>query len=325
MFAIPSPQSQYSRRRVTFWQHLHRVCLLTLAILWVTPSVSANNNPLATYCLARIAQRPKLPSAAQVINEEPPQITFRVKGELFHLAASRDRLLLTRGDDPTPLDKVPVPQRDFRRINALVLGRDGWLWIDGGEIDYMAPLDPQRWPPTLGLPVALPELMREPCVSLFWYVLGACMPADSTYSATLNRAFVTGHRVTLLGWPSLVSFEIVAGEAKRFPAKFRSARFVVDVPNLKGSLLRGRAGEVLFYDGVSIIPLLVDFPNRPMNDVLAGWRVEIFPTGRTYLRRGKNRPGRQPFLMELKAGPTLVPIPLSEKWLNCHEICACGW
>ena len=214
---------------------------------------------------------------------------------------------------------MPVPQRESIHIRDLKLGKDGWLWIGGHEIDYMAPLDLQQLPPTLGPPVALPELMRKPCISLIWHLLRACPPAQSSYSITLNRAFVTGHRITLLGWPDLVSFEIVAGKAKPLPVQFRGARFEVDVPKVNGSLLRGPAGEALFYDGSSIIPL------RPADVTPGGWTVETFASGQTYLRRGPNRQEHQPFLMELKAGPTLVPIPLSEKWLNCHAVCACGW
>jgi len=325
MPATPYPHTRQNLDRIHSWQLLRRVWLLTiLAMLQVTSPALANHHPLATYCLTRIAQEPEAPAAAQPATEEPPQIAFRVEGERFQVVGSRDRLLLRRRDDPDPFSQALVPQREFRHIKALALGKDGWLWIDGGEIDYMAPLNLQQQPPTFGLPVALPELMRKPCVSLVWHFLKACMPAQSSYSTTLNRAFVTGHRVTLLGWSALTSFEIVAGKVNLLPTKFQGARFVTDIPHLNGSLLRGPGGEALFYDGISVIPLLVDFPERPADYVFVEWIVETFASGRTYLR-DPGLIGVQPFLMELKAGPTLVPIPLSEKWLNCHAICACGW
>lgn len=313
---IPSLQPQRIANWVFGW-YRHRVWLLTAAMLWVAPPVRAN--PLADYCVERFTQELQPPSVDRLINEESPKITFSVKGEPFHLDGFGSRLWLTQGADPMLLAKVPVPQREFGRINTLVLSEDGWLWIDGGEVDYMAPLDLQQLPPTLGSPVALPELMKKPCISIVWHLLRACSPTQSRYSTLLNRAFVTGHQVTLLGRSALASFEIFAGEANLLPKKFQGARFVLDVPKLNGSLLQGPDGEVLFHDGTSITTL------RSAEVTSGGWTVEAFVSGRTYLSGGSNQSGRQPFLMELKEGPTLLTIPLSKKWLNCHAICACGW
>lgn|GEM_PF-1209060 len=307
---IPSSHLQRSRNWIPVWRLLCGLWLLTVTMLQVaSPSLA---NPLAGYCLTRVGPK-QSPTAAQTVEEETAEVRFSifsVRGERFHVAASYDRLLLTQGDNPTPLAQIPVPQREFRIIDALILGEDSWLWIDGDEIDYMARLDLQQQPPTLGQPVALPDLTEQPCPALFHF-LGSCMRAQGRYSNTLNWAFITGHRVTLLGWPSLVSFEIVAGEAKRLPGKFHGTDFEIDIPHLSGSLLRGRAGEALFYDGVSITPLLTDFPDRPKNDTGVEWLVDTDNPGRTFLKSPALE-GRQPFLMELQPGPTLNPIPLPD-------------
>ena len=186
----------------------------------------------------------------------------------------------------------------------------------------MVPLKLQQTPPTLGSPVALPELTKKPCASLWrflWYYMSGCSRPHGSYSATLNRAFVTGHRVTLLGWPSLVSFEIVAGEAKRLPAKVQGIRWVADVPKLNGSLFEGSAREVLFYDGASVTPLLNDFLDRSTSNISVTWIVKILASGRAFLMVS-DRLGGQPVLMELKAGPTLIPIFLPDEfkkgWLS---------
>jgi hypothetical protein len=47
-----------------------------------------------------------------------------------------DTLLLKRSGATTPLVSVTAPQYDYGQIEALVSTQDGWLWIDGGQIDY---------------------------------------------------------------------------------------------------------------------------------------------------------------------------------------------
>jgi len=105
---IPSLPLQRSYKRVTGGYLLRCLWLLTVAVLWVAPPALAN--PLAVYCLSRTG--PKRPPIANRSNdEEPARVSFQVKGEPFQVVASRDRLLLTRGDDPTPLAEVESPAR----------------------------------------------------------------------------------------------------------------------------------------------------------------------------------------------------------------------
>lgn len=171
---IPPLHLQRSYKRVTGGYLFRRFWLLTVAVLWFAPPALAN--PLADYCVERLAHQPKPSFAARAVGEEPAPVTFKVKGKPFQVKVSRDRLLLTQGTNPTPLTEVPVPQREFRVIHDLASGKDGWLWINGHEIDYMVPLDLQLLPPTFGQPVALPHLMRDLCSSkcgIFWVPAGA--------------------------------------------------------------------------------------------------------------------------------------------------------
>jgi hypothetical protein len=137
------------------------------------------------------------------------------------------------------------------------------------------------------------------------------------YSTTLDRAFITGHRVTFLGWPNLVSFEMSAGKAKQLPVLANDARFIVDIPSLNGVLLKGPSNEALFYDGVTVTSLLP--PSTVTN-----WYVKSIPSSnRTFLTNLGLLPD-QPFLKELKAGlmltPVALPKELANRWLSLFTL-----
>lgn len=102
-------------------------------------------------------------------------------------------------------------------INALALGEDGWIWVDGYEDDYVAQLNLDSVPPTIGLPIALPELYREPCSSWGRNMLDCSQREGGVYSTTLQRPFIRGHQVDFFGKPRLVTYEIVSGEARQLP------------------------------------------------------------------------------------------------------------
>ena len=146
-----------------------------------------------------------------------------------------DTLLLKRSGTPTPLVSVRTPQYDYGQIDALVSTRDGWLWIDGGQIDYMARLDLNANPPTLGTPKALPELYERPCS--FWHRFwGNCIIAQGVYSQALDRVLITGHPATFWGRSSLTTLQIIAGEGKEMESIARGASLVYpvyDVPRLR--------------------------------------------------------------------------------------------
>jgi len=236
-----------------------------------------------------------------------------------------DYLDLTRPEEETSLAWVRAKQREYALIHALTLGKDGWLWIDGTEIDYMARLDLSSKPPTLGNPVALPELYTKPC-SKFAHFWAICLYADGTWSPTLNRAFISGHPVTLFGRSNPVGFEVIAGESKPLPTELKDARFLADLPKLNGVLFSGSSNEAFFYDGVTVTTLLGSYPPdiHPWGDYRLTWHHQSTLGERTFLISIRRSEKHDVFLMELKAGPILVPISfpdeLANNWLDLFAL-----
>jgi hypothetical protein len=309
MFSENFPYFKFHCQSSDFWRRASDLMVVVVVILMVVPPLLAE--PLDTYCISKQGQRQEPKPAPPA--DEPARVTFDIDGEPFHIVApGGDRLLLLRGEDTTPLAQVRAPQYEFGGIESLTLVEGSWLWIDGGETDYMAPLDLDRKPPTLGRPVSLPELYREPCS--FWLHLWGCsLLAQGTYSATLDRVFITGHRITFWGGPALVTFEIVAGKAKLLPKKAQGARLIHEVPKLNGVLLRGPFGEALFYDGVAVTTLLAGSPDRSTG---SAWRVGSTLGGKRIFLTDAGLLKSHPFLVELKPGPILTPISIPEEFAN---------
>jgi hypothetical protein len=298
-----------------WWRRIFRLFFFILVAN--VPRVMAE--PLDKYCLSPVERKPAAgftPSPNQ-----PARVTIPTRGEPLEVVVSGvDTLLLKRSGAPTPLVSVRAPQYDYGRIDALVSMRDGWLWIDGGQIDYMARLDLNANPPTLGTPKALPELYERPCSfwSRFW---DNCTVAGGIYSRALDRVFVTGHRATFWGRPAPTTFEIVAGEAKELPERARGARLVHDAPRLRGVFLEGIKDELFFYDGVAVTTPLSENVPRAAGD-LTPWYIDSTPSGRMFLTNAGR--SRQPvFLKEVKSGTRFrsisVPDTLARSWLSLFQ------
>lgn len=294
--------------------------MVALAIVSIVPCAIAI--PLDEYCISQVGQRKKLDSNWSA--DKLARVTIPIDGKLFHaIAASHNRLLLMRGEDETPIAQMHAPQ-DYGGIKNLILGKDGWLWIDGDQIDYTAQLNLDDTLPTIGSPIVFPELYVKPCSSFGRFFDNCVRITNFYYSATLDRTFVIGHRPTFLGRPNLAAFEMSAGKAKLLPAKASSARFVADIPMLNGVLLKGSSGKALFYDGVTVTNLLSDFPKRSARRRLPDWRMKSTLGGRTFLESVGSRSKGSPLLMELKAGPRLTPISvpkeLENTWLDLFTL-----
>ncbi len=220
---------------------------IVAATVLIVPRALANQ--LEAYCISQVGQKweeKELPKALD------PFVSVTVQGETFRVTNYGTSLELTGPEEETPLTRVSVKQHITSHIETLVLGEDGWLWIDGAEIDYMANLDLSSKPPTLGNPVAVPELYAEPCSQLDHFWSGCPWHAQGIYSPSLNRAFISGHRVSFFGRSSPVGFEMYSGKVQRLPAELKGARFLADLPKLNGVLFRGSSNEAFFYDGVTV-------------------------------------------------------------------------
>jgi hypothetical protein len=295
--------------------------MIVVATLMIVPCALAE--PLNTYCVSQTGQSKEPHSALP--EEKPVRVTVPINGEPFHVVVSRaNSLLLIRGEDAKSLAEVRVPQYEYGGIKTLALTKDNWLWVDGDETDYMIPLNFNQKLPTLGPPVALPELYIEPC-SIWSRLWLQCRKEEGIYSRTLNRVFITGHRASFLGQADIVSYEVIKGKARVLPKKAHGARFLVDLPKLNGALFRGSSHEALFYDGITFTTLLAGSPEQLDHDSQPTWRIETTPLSqRTFLTNTGFIKKSRPFLVELKAGPALSPIALSKdlynSWLSLFTI-----
>ena len=270
-------------------------------------------NPLKAYCISQVGQ--KWEEKEQPV-DEPPSVSVTVLGETFHVTASSSYLDITRPEEETRLARVEAKQNLFSRIEALALGKDGWLWIDGHEIDYMARLDLSSKPPTFEKLVKLSKLKGEPC-PLWLDFLWGCSLAKGIWSPTLNRAFISGHPVTFFGRSNPVGFEVIAGESKPLPTELKDARFLADLPKLNGVLFRGSSNEAFFYDGATVTTLLGSYPPDTSGDYRLTWHHQSTLGERTFLISIRRSEKDDVFLMELKAGPILMPISFpNEEDLN---------
>jgi len=306
--------------------------LIFLAVgLLAVPSALAV--PLGAYCVSQVGKKPEFPpikpnslvlsfSKPESPQDQPVKVPFKVGGESLQVVTSGvDTLLLKRSMNNTVLSQVRAPQPDFGRINSLVLIQGGrWLWIDGDQIDYLAPLDRHQSQPALGAPIAVPELYDKPC-PLWLRFFGCSLRAQGIYSGLLNRVFITGHRPTFFGRSALVSLELVAGRAKPLQAKAQGSHPYLEVRKLGGILLRGPEGQALFYDGQSITSLAAVNQDRQGEASFLRWYAQKTenPERVFLMYANTGLSDASPLLMELKAGPRLVPISLPEE-LPSHRV-----
>jgi hypothetical protein len=119
------------------------------------------------------------------------------------------------------IDKIYASQAYERGIREIIIGTNGWLWIDGDAKDYLTQIDLNNTPPIFGRLIEMPELY-EGRYSYFWNWFDKYFFTHANFSKQLNRAFVTGYPlswfgISLFGWPPSRSYEVVDGIAKLLP------------------------------------------------------------------------------------------------------------
>ncbi len=186
-------------------------------------------------------------------------VEFEANGEQYRIDKfDGGGLTLYHGDAEQKLMSVAAKQYEyFREIYNISLGKNGWIWIDGGERDYMAYVDKNSSPPTISNPEEISFLTQEPCSDWdqFW-MEETCFPAQSNYSQVLDRIFVKGYRISTPKNTNQIAMQIIDGKRQLMPEALRNAKFHADVPQLNGALFRGSSEEALFYDGYSVTNLL---------------------------------------------------------------------
>jgi hypothetical protein len=296
---------------------------LTIAILFM-PSTLAKS--LDKYCVSRIGQKQEPRKFDSYAENNPKQLTIRTHSGLFDVSVDHSSLVLKRKGSSTRLSEFKIPPNNYSLIiESITLTKGQWLWVNGFEIDFMIAVNTSATIPTFGKPTWFPKIYSRPC-SMFADFFGNCLRAQGVYSKSLGRAFVEGHRVNFFGFSEPVSFEMMEGTVKPLPKILQGARFVSDVPQLKGVLFRGVLDEALFYDGTTITTLPSPLLNQSKNNKFVSWGVENTQSEQTFiLHLGylKN-PKDSLFLSELKAGPILKPIVISDEiengWINLFKL-----
>jgi len=172
----------------------------------------------------------------------------------------------------------------------------------------------------------LPELHSQPCHKFYRFVWGECeRKTFFSYSPTLNKAFIQGHRRTDWGG-DFVHLEISESGTKSVPEALISSGFVEDVPALNGALFQGRSkGEALFYDGDKVTNISNYFPqSKNRKQGLRWYPIQTF-NGRVFLAVDFIRTKDYPLIMELKSGLKFRFIPIPKKlknasWLELYTL-----
>lgn len=277
-------------------------CLLHLtALATILITSHAFAEPLGTYCVSQIGQKPHQPKHIER-TKEPAQVAFTAQGKSFRLvAAPNSRHLVELIDENgSHLAQVWVGQSDFGGgIESLALGKNGWLWIDGRGLDYLARIDFNQMPPVIGKPIQVgrlkpdssdtwdtqfyfSNLMQHPCSYLAW--IFGCLPAQGYYSPNLDRVFVSGYPVSLFGSSREVSYEIAEGQTKLLPESLQAATLLHEISinsisknqaqRQNGVLFRSLNNEAIFYDGRTATPLLKKPSRCPAKDMDKHTRYE---------------------------------------------------
>lgn len=256
-------------------------------------------------CVAEPALLQTLTQTATKIKSK--QIDFVAGGRSFHIKIDHSYLNLI-DHRQTVLSRVPATQYEYGGLSDLALMKNGWLWIDGDETDYVAHVDFTKMPPAISQPVKLSELTQSPS-SKKQVFFQEYVPAQGVYSASLDRVFVTGHRTTFLGGPDPVALEFVDGQITSLPPQLNEAEFLADIEKPKGVIFRGRHQEALFYDGVRVTSLLNGHVARQADGNYGSWIVHQQPRlGKTFLSNMLLPTADKKFLLEIKPGPTLAEV-----------------
>ena len=197
---------------------------------------------------------------------------------------------------------------------------DGYCLSTVGKIETAKKtpvFDPTpQLPPFIDSVENLPELYKKPCTKFSRYFWGCDRKTFFSYSPTLDRVFIQGHRQTDWG-EDFAHLEISVSGTKSVPESLVDSGFVEDVPALNGVLFQGRLkGEALFYDGDKVINLSDYFPEPQRGKQSLRWYFLQTSQERMFLAVDFIRTQGNPFIMELKPGLELKFIPVPKELKN---------
>lgn len=186
------------------------------------------------------------------------------------------------------LSADPVYGSEDYVIYGLALTKDGWLWVDGSDTDYLVPVYTRTAPPTIGEPLEISTLLGNECLPGTGFFLH-CFGSSSYYSRTLDRVFVYSIRRSFFGLLPATAVEIVNGQARPLPQELANAiakqaeKSLIsppfpwghlkvnfkELPSLGGVVFEGVDGEALFYDGKKVTSLF----DKIKNEKILNWFV----------------------------------------------------
>ena len=158
-------------------------------------------------------------SEAQSLGVRDPEknlyISFPYKGDTLLIYADWNYLYIETSMKGKSVisSRIHVPQWEYGRVDKIALATPGWIWVSGGEIDYMVPLELEKSPPTFGTPMQLPELYTKPC-SLWKRYFDECTLAKSELNVLTREVYIQGHTANLFGSEEWKAYNVIGRDIK---------------------------------------------------------------------------------------------------------------
>jgi hypothetical protein len=267
---------------------------LVMAI-WLLP-ICAFAQSIGSYCLTKSPNN-KVPEFRKSIDRSKlpdPQITFTHKGQAFHLVATHNVVQMYDAQNNLISDVHAQQDSETLSFNELILGKSGWLWVDGYSNNYLVKMSFDESLPTFGQPQPMPVLYYERYSYLSQW-LGDPYIERGHFSRSLDRVFISGYPlsylgISIFGWPAKISYEIINGKQRLLPADLqdttlegwfrydeKSGNYIyADFPGFGGALFRSKTGDALFYDGDKVISLFDKLKNE--DGTYSRWYAHPLPT-----------------------------------------------
>ena len=182
----------------------------------------------------------------------------------------------------------------------------------------------QKLPSFIGSVENFPKLYKKPCNKLYRFFWGKCdRQTFFSYSPTLNRVFIQGHRRTDWGG-DFAHLEISESGTKSVPKLLINSGLLEDLPTLNGAAFISNEGEAIFYNGSLVTNLSSQFPEQKKSKNNGrNWNLKRTLQGRIFIVDNGFYSNRLPFIMKLKIGidtevnADLVSVPrkiVNQSW-----------
>ena len=132
--------------------------------------------------------------------------------------------------------------------------RDGWLFVRGSKMGYIANIRASAATGTIELRPLTTNLYLTPCSWFGW--LTGCRAARGIYVPSLDRVLVGGHPLSILGFGETRSYELVDGQLRPLDWRVEVESLPEDAELDRHLILPGRRGGRYLYDGVKYTPVI---------------------------------------------------------------------